>query len=66
MRYVEGEGLSYLHRDQLNSVRAITNAAGGRAKRTANMPFGEGMDNNADPAEAFETKDFIPLSEFTA
>jgi hypothetical protein len=23
MRYVEGEGVSYLHRDQLNSVRAI-------------------------------------------
>lgn len=59
MRYVEGEGVSFLHRDQLNSVRAITNAAGDRAKRTAYMPFGEGMDYNVDPAVSFETKGFI-------
>lgn len=66
MRYVEGEGVSYLHRDQLNSVRAITDAAGDRAKRTAYMPFGEGLDYDVDPAVAFETKGFIPLSGFTA
>jgi len=30
------------------------------------MPFGEGMDNNVDPAEAFETKGFIRFSGFFA
>ena len=59
MRYVDGEGTTYLHRDQLNSVRTISDTAGLRAKRTIYLPFGETIDYNVDPTLAEETKGFI-------
>ena len=59
MRWKNGEGLAYLHRDQLNSVRTVTTAAGALGKRSTYRPFGEITDFNVAPAVAVETKGFI-------
>lgn len=50
---------SYLHSDQLGSVRAITNGAGELAKRTTYRPFGQAEDVVSDLALEGETKGFI-------
>ena len=38
--WIVGSGASYLHRDQLASVRVINNAADQRAIRQQHRPFG--------------------------
>jgi RHS repeat-associated protein len=53
-----GAKVSYMHSDQLASVRLVTDSAGGIAKKSIYAPFGEADDIVAalDPAE---TKGFI-------
>ncbi|NOX73210.1 MAG: RHS repeat-associated core domain-containing protein [Alphaproteobacteria bacterium] len=58
-RYKNGVATAYLHSDQLNSVRTVTDSVGALAKRSTYRPFGEIDDWNVDPAVAFETKGFI-------
>ncbi|KAJ56710.1 hypothetical protein ACMU_07160 [Actibacterium mucosum KCTC 23349] len=58
IRMVDGMP-SALHKDQLNSVRMITNDSGGAAKESVYKPFGEATDWTLDPSEAIETKGFI-------
>jgi len=50
---------SYLHRDQLQSVRMVTNQAGARAKRTIYKPFGEAEDWTYDLATQDESIGWI-------
>ncbi|KAJ56709.1 hypothetical protein ACMU_07145 [Actibacterium mucosum KCTC 23349] len=47
---------SALHKDQLNSVRIITNDSGGAAKESVYEPFGEATDWTLDPTEALKPK----------
>ncbi|MEP0951054.1 MAG: RHS repeat-associated core domain-containing protein [Paracoccaceae bacterium] len=58
VRLVNGTA-SYLHKDQLETVRAITNTAGERIKRATYKPFGEKRDYIDRAAEPVETKGFI-------
>jgi|GEM_PF-2570635 len=58
MREVAG-ALSILHRDHLNSVRAISDASGERVKRSVYLSLGEAIDVNVVPSAAVETKGFI-------
>lgn len=51
--------VSTLHRDALESVRAVTNAAGLKAERSLFRPFGEEAATRFDLATAVETKVFI-------
>lgn len=50
---------SYMHRDQLQSVRMVTNQAGARAKRTIYKPFGEAQEWNHDLATPDEATGWI-------
>jgi len=50
---------SYLHGDQLGSVRMITSATGTSAKQTTYRPFGEAVEHITDASSAPETKGFI-------
>ena len=50
---------STLQRDAQGSVRAVTTAAGIRAKRTLYRPFGEATKTTYDMATAAETKGYI-------
>lgn len=48
------------HKDQLNSVRVITSAAGEKAKESIYKPFGEiGWEHVTDLTAPIETKGFI-------
>ena len=58
VRLVNGVA-SYLHRDQLASVRLITGANGGEDKRILYHPFGQAQTWITDPAATPETKGFI-------
>ena|GEM_PF-3440191 len=48
VRLKNGAADAYLHADQLGSVRTVTDAAGGLAKRSTYRPFGENRDWNVD------------------
>ena len=64
VRYKNGVATAYLHSDQLNSVRTVTDSVGALAKRSTYRPFGEISDWDVDSAVTEETKGFIPLSGF--
>ncbi|WP_457647826.1 hypothetical protein [Profundibacter sp.] len=55
---------SYLHSDQLGSVRVMTGVDGASDKEVTYRPFGEAVEFVTDPAALPETKGFIPLSGF--
>ncbi|WP_457647756.1 hypothetical protein, partial [Profundibacter sp.] len=50
---------SYLHTDQLGSVRVMTGADGASDKEVTYRPFGEAVEFVTDPAALPETKGFI-------
>ncbi|MGJ8628516.1 MAG: RHS repeat-associated core domain-containing protein [Sulfitobacter sp.] len=50
---------SYMHRDQLQSLRMITNQSGARAKRMIYKPFGEAQEWTYDLAMQEESKGWI-------
>ncbi len=50
---------TYLHSDQLDSVRVMTGADGASDKETTYRPFGETVDTITDPTALLETKGFI-------
>jgi RHS repeat-associated protein len=59
VRLVDGAA-SYLHRDQLNSVVLITDAAGAKAREETFLPFGlSAAEDVALPAVAEDAKGFI-------
>ena len=58
VRLADGE-VSYLHRDHLASVRAISHATGTLARQTSYTPFGVPTDTDFQPAVADESKGFI-------
>ena len=58
MRLVNGVA-SYLHRDQLQSVRLITGTDGAEDTRILYHPFGQAQTWITDPAATTETKGFI-------
>ena len=53
------ETVNYMHRDQLQSVRTITNAGGTLAQEAIYRPFGQQEEWNTDPSFAEENKGFI-------
>ena len=57
-RTMDGEN-TYLHRDQLGSVRAITDDTGGHAKQSVYKPFGTVTDWVLSATLAPETKGYI-------
>ncbi len=50
---------TYLHSDQLGSVRVMTGADGASDKETTYRPFGETVDTITDATATLETKGFI-------
>jgi hypothetical protein len=50
---------SFLHRDALSSVRAVTGAGGGVAETAVYRPFGEQQERVLDASAAGEDKGFI-------
>ncbi|WP_424831376.1 RHS repeat-associated core domain-containing protein [Ruegeria sp.] len=58
VRLVNGVA-SYMHRDQLNSVRLITGGDGAEDKRTIYHPFGQAQDWTSDLIAAPEDKGYI-------
>ncbi|WP_170565662.1 RHS repeat-associated core domain-containing protein [Ruegeria atlantica] len=58
VRLVNGVA-SYMHRDQLNSVRLITGTDGAEDKRSIYHPFGKARDWTSDLIAAPETKGYI-------
>ncbi|HHJ19942.1 MAG TPA: RHS repeat-associated core domain-containing protein [Gammaproteobacteria bacterium] len=50
---------SYLHSDQLGSVRVVTGADGVSDREVSYRPFGEAVEAVSDPAAVPETKGFI-------
>ncbi|HHJ19944.1 MAG TPA: hypothetical protein ENJ84_09030 [Gammaproteobacteria bacterium] len=50
---------SYLHSDQLGSVRVVTGADGASDREVSYRPFGEAVEFVTDPAAVPETKGFI-------
>jgi len=60
----EAEVATYLHTDQLGSVRVMTGADGASDKEVTYRPFGEAVDTITDPTALLETKGFIPFPGF--
>jgi hypothetical protein len=58
VRLVNGVA-SFLHRDALSSVRAVTGAGGGLAETAVYRPFGEQQERVLDASAAGEDKGFI-------
>ncbi len=50
---------TYLHTDQLGSVRVMTGADRASDKEVTYRPFGEAVDTITDPTALLETKGFI-------